>query len=116
MTAQKIGELNGKWALLFKILLAVNTVLIVPAVAWSSWITLMVFDLRQAQAVNTQRYETFMAIGPRYTPRDAERDAAMLRAEIKGQLSAIQAQLQVLQNESEIVRGKVVEIEKKMDR
>jgi hypothetical protein len=45
MPSQKIGEINGKWAFLFKVLLVINATVIVPALGWNIWITKSIIDL-----------------------------------------------------------------------
>lgn len=78
-----IGQLNGKWALMLKLLLAVHTVFILPALGWAIMITSSVYELKTQSAVSLAQWAAFTAIGPRYTQDDAEADQRALRAEMQ---------------------------------
>lgn len=91
MSNQKIGEINGKWALLFKALLALNGIALVP---WATWQTLVSFELRQQQAIMSREMTIFFGAGPRYTPLDAERDQLILRTETKSLLNELELKIE----------------------
>ena len=45
MTVKKIGELNGKWAILFKIVLAMAVPFMGFFALWATWVTMTVTNL-----------------------------------------------------------------------
>ena len=71
----QIGKLNGKWAVLFKALLAAGAFLVPLVLPWFVWVTFQIFEMKTSLA-------TFVAAGPRYTPDDARADRLELRQEI----------------------------------
>jgi hypothetical protein len=75
---RRIGDMNGRWAILFKIILVLNGVLLPAIMAWGSWIT-----------VGQIRDEQFRGEGVRYTPGDAEHDLASLQAKITAEQLAL---------------------------
>ena len=102
----KIGQLNGKWALLFKATLAACTFFIPSMLAVGTFLVVGHFELKETVSVNdTERKADinllrseikqlsnnvagFMSDGPRYTPKDAKADNIMLKQEILKDVSA----------------------------
>ena len=64
----RVGELNGKWSILFR----VSLVLMPFLVAWAAFVTRAVYDIRQDMAASHARYEVWMARteGNRFTQSD----------------------------------------------
>lgn len=71
----RVGNLNGKWAVLFKAQLAVGAFLLPSIMAWATWATVQLFGIKS-------EIRSFMAVGPRYTATDAHLDQAVLKADI----------------------------------
>jgi len=92
-TAQKVGELNGRWSVLLRFALATHTILILPMLAWGTWITSLAFELRQESALASHSMTIFMAEGARYTEKDAARDRSILREGITVDLTEIKSLL-----------------------
>lgn len=65
MSHQKLGELNGVWAFLFKL----SNLAVPCVVAWCAWATMEIYGLREEQA----RTKSWMDQGPRFTAVDADR-------------------------------------------
>ena len=76
-----IGELNGKWALLFKISLVLTPLFISLIVTWGAWTTSKVY----AHDVALTRLESWKDIGPRFTAVDAQ----ALELRVKEQVAEI---------------------------
>lgn len=68
----KIGGLNGKWAILFKAQLAVGAFFMPMIVSWCVWATVQLFTLQQ-------EIVAFKALGPRYTATDAQVDQLKMK-------------------------------------
>jgi len=61
--ASKIGEINGKWALVFKMLLVGNSIMLPAVLAWGTWVTTMLFTSQAAlQIVTIDRFTASMFI------------------------------------------------------
>jgi hypothetical protein len=89
-----VGEVNGMWALLFKMVLVFTPIFFAAAIPWAVFVT-------QGQILDNQ----FREAGARYTPEDAQKDALILRGqltkdidqhyhEIDNRLAAIESTLQ----------------------
>jgi hypothetical protein len=72
---EKVGELNGKWSILFRAQLAVGAIVLPLIIAWCTWATVEVFKVQTDLKV-------FMAAGPRYTPADARSEILKMKEEI----------------------------------
>lgn len=70
-----VGQLNGKWALLLKSMLALGAVLLPFGVGWCTWATVQLFSLQN-------KFGAFEAVGPRYTATQAQVDQLTMRATI----------------------------------
>lgn len=46
MSESRIGNLNGKWSVLFRAALALQPLVL----AWGTWVTVQLFELREARA------------------------------------------------------------------
>jgi hypothetical protein len=46
MTQAKVGELNGKWSVLFRVLLAINAIMFPVAISWATWVTTTLWELK----------------------------------------------------------------------
>ena len=86
---QKIGEMNGKWALLFKAILACASVCFPLIVAFEAWQCLTIMSIQEAhaqhqeaQARQIQKMDSFMELGPRYTEREARADNISLKGDL----------------------------------
>jgi hypothetical protein len=98
---RKIGEMNGRWAMLFKFVLVMNGVLIPALLAWGSWVT-----------VGQIKDETFRSKGDRYTPEHAAHDLTSLRTEIAAEQLALHQEgrmetRSLMQAQDEILRSKL---------
>ena len=68
MTQAKVGELNGRWALLLKVGLATYPIVLVLAISWAGWVT-----------KETLRTIAFRDAGPRWTETASRLRRAQLR-------------------------------------
>ena len=59
-TSKRLGELNGKYALLFKINMALIPIIFMALLTWGIWVTANIYDFRG-----------FMDYGDRYSMEDA---------------------------------------------
>ena len=99
MGTKRVGELNGPWALLFKI-----TQLFFPlVVAWCVWATnqLHQMDVRQTRA------ESWMAQGPRFTSTDADRLRLQILEEVAKDAST---NYKLLMDEHKALRAETTEM------
>jgi hypothetical protein len=87
-----IGELNGKWASLFKISLVVTPLFISLVVTWGAWATQAVYghDSRLA------KLEGFAGEGERFTKSQADKMRAELQSEWLKEISEIRRQIDTL--------------------
>lgn len=83
-----IGEMNGKWAILFRATLLTVSVLLMPAMGLLTWQVTSIFELRQQIGKVENKIEVFIAEGPRYTPTDARADHLKLYQEIQEWVNA----------------------------
>ena len=82
MSAPKlIGELNGKWSMLFKVSLVATPLAITLIVSWGTWATAKVY----AHDLAIGRLEAWKDIGPRFTPSDAQ----ALELRVKQDIAAV---------------------------
>lgn len=71
----KIGQMNGKWAIIFKVVLS-SAVFIIPSLlAWCTWVTVAMFSLQS-------QFSAWNAVGPRYTSTQAQVDQLNMRNDI----------------------------------
>jgi hypothetical protein len=75
MASKLIGELNGKWAILFKAQLTIGALVAPMLITWCVWCTSQIFNVQSQVA-------TFISVGPRYTATQAALDLATLRRDI----------------------------------
>jgi hypothetical protein len=106
---RKIGEMNGRWAMLFKFVLVMNGVLIPALLAWGSWVT-----------VGQIKDEAFRDKGARYTPEQSAHDLASLRTEITAEQLALHQEgrmetRSLLQAQDEILRSKLEALADKLN-
>ena len=71
----RIGELNGRWALLIKVMLATYPIVVSGQLAWATWVTSNVFHLQPDK--------------PRYTFADAERQHAQMWRAFDARMDAL---------------------------
>lgn len=76
----KIGQLNGKWAILFKAQLTLGAVLFPGVMAWCTWMTIQTFDVKADM-------QAFQAVGPRYTSTQAEVDHLKQKQEVLAEIA-----------------------------
>ena len=114
MSAQKIGELNGKWALLFKLMLAFNAVAIPITISWATYVSTELWELRATQAVAHEKLLGFIGRGPRYTEHDAIKDGVLVRAELGAPLADLASQMTRMQADMTELKLDVRAIQKKM--
>jgi len=88
MVEQVRDELGNRWVPLFKFAIGVVTFGMPFIISLMVWQTSQIFELRKNEAVAQERWDAFVAQGPRYTQRDAEADKAKLRAEFAEKLRA----------------------------
>lgn len=84
---QQIGQMNGKWAVLFKALLSVGALLVPCIVALQVWQVQQIYSLRESSVVMEHDLKSFVAMGPGYTPKDARADNLELRTELLSEIS-----------------------------
>lgn len=75
---KRIGEMNGRWAMLFRILMVAQAIAIPLFAAWMSWIT-----------VGQVRDDAFRGEGDRYTPENARVDGRHLYETITAEQRAL---------------------------
>jgi hypothetical protein len=88
MVEQVRDELGNRWVPLFKLAIGMASFGMPFIISLMVWQTSQIFELRKNEAVAQERWESFVAQGPRYTQRDAEADKAKLRAEFAEKLRA----------------------------
>lgn len=90
----KIGNINGKWAFLFKATLAVVAALLPFGIALNVWFVTQIHELQMTQnnitASLTDMIEDFVALGPRYTALDAGRDHLEMKLEMISLIQNVQ--------------------------
>ena len=74
MSNKTIGELNGVWALSLRIMLATYPLLVTALIAWSTWVTVNLVELRQWKAIGLQTTSDAKVMKLEIT---AERDLAI---------------------------------------
>jgi len=58
-----IGQINGKWSVLFRALLAANAFIVPALVGWGTWVTVMLFTMHTNMQLNTlDRFTSAMFI------------------------------------------------------
>ena len=67
-TSSAVGELNGKYALLFKINMALIPIIFLKIMLWGTWVTVSLFDL-----------QGFKNHGERWTKAQAMAEDAKIR-------------------------------------
>lgn len=83
-TIKRIGELNGTWAGLFKFVQILIPVLGISLVPWAIYVTGNLHSLD----VRTTKIESWMSLGPRFTPADADALRMKILSEVKIQADA----------------------------
>lgn len=78
----KIGNLNGKWSILFRALMAVLVFVIPFVVALNVWFVVTIYEIKLVQIGLITKMDSFMSPGERYTPEMATADMEQLRNEI----------------------------------
>jgi hypothetical protein len=76
-----IGDMNGKWAILFKAQLALGAFVLPMLVPWAVWVTGQVFEAKS-------QLNAFTSAGPRYTADQAVADGLRLRRDIIQEIAA----------------------------
>lgn len=82
-TQKMIGELNGKWALLFKSVLTLAAVTLPLVVTLNVWFVQKVYSMESAQVLLAYKLDQFIAGGPRWTAIDAKAAHLELKQEIE---------------------------------
>ena len=77
-----MGNLNGKWAILFKGVLALTAIAIPVSLGILGWVLLEISSLKTLSAVQSVKIETFVSGGPRYSSDNARADFAAIRLEM----------------------------------
>lgn len=77
-----IGNLNGKWAVLFKAIIAAGGVALPFLVALNVWTVTEINALKIENARLVTRFEAFANVGPRYSADMAAADQYRLKEEI----------------------------------
>ena len=98
---KRIGELNGPWGVLFKVVLVIVPLMVPPIIAWASWATNRIFEEERA----ITKIQEWQAQAPRFTPTDAENMKLRLQNEIYMQVNA---RLAEFQNSIEAMRRDVL--------
>lgn len=80
--SEPIGQLNGKWSILFRAMLSVMVFAIPYSITLHVYQVKSVIELKISQAQIGSRIDQFMAPGPRYTKVNAETDNLQLRREM----------------------------------
>ena len=78
MAGKPIGELNGRWALLFKVTQASLPLFMAIVIPWCIWVT----KTLHSHDINSAEIRSWMSQAPRFTPSDADN----LRMKIKGEV------------------------------
>jgi hypothetical protein len=78
----RIGNLNGKWSVLFRGLMALGAVMLPMMVSLNVWFVSSIYEMKIVQIGILARIDSFMGEGPRYTEEMARAD----HAELKGQI------------------------------
>jgi hypothetical protein len=63
-----IGELNGKWAILFKVSLVLMPIFTGVIITWGTWTTSRIYN----HDIEIARIRAFIDQGPRFTANDAQ--------------------------------------------
>ena len=77
MEPKKLGDLNGRWSILFRVLMVVGTIATVLSpfvIRWGVWVTSSVYEL-----------QAFAHTGDRFTAADGER----LRSDLQGEIQLL---------------------------
>lgn len=77
-----IGELNGKWGIMFKLTVAFGAFSLPFLIALNVWFVKAIYELKLQQAEIAIQMQSFIAVGPRYTPEMARSDNLELMNEI----------------------------------
>ncbi len=78
----KVGELNGKWSILFRATLATSAVVLPFLVSLNVWLVVSAFEQKARLDLIDYRLGQFIGAGPRYTATDAQVDLARFREEL----------------------------------
>ena len=79
---KKIGQLNGKWSILFRAVLVLAGFIIPYNIAMEAWQTAQIHEMKIAQAQLRAQFNIFASEGPRYTPTDALALEAKLQVDL----------------------------------
>lgn len=107
---KNIGNLNGPWSVLFRLALAMGAISIPFVVSLQVWFVTNIYGIHTELASLRAEFKGFSSAGPRYTPKDAVADSAVLRQEMLHQNTLLRNELlgefRRLENEitSEFVR------------
>ena len=82
MERRSIGELNGKWSLLFRAMLSLGAVLLPFIVVLNVWFVTAIYDIKLKQIEINARFDAVIAKGPFYTREMARSDNLQLRENI----------------------------------
>lgn len=96
----RIGQLNGKWSILFRALMVVGAIFAPFFITLSAWLVTSIYDVRLDQAILAGKIEAFIDSSPRYTPDMAERDNLRLKAEL---LDDVHTHLEVIEERLDTV-------------
>lgn len=76
---KRIGELNGKWAILFRFVLSMATLALPAVVSLQVWEIKKLHELEVEQTRLRTSFELFSRAGGRYTPEMAKADNLELK-------------------------------------
>lgn len=68
MSREKIGDINGPWAILFRITQILVPIAAITLIPWTIWVTSTMY----AKEIRIVKLEMFAGVGPRYTAETAE--------------------------------------------
>lgn len=68
MSREKIGDINGPWAILFRITQILVPIAAITLIPWTIWVTSTMY----AKEIRIVKLEMFAGVAPRYTAETAE--------------------------------------------
>lgn len=83
MTHTKIGELNGRWGILFKITQVLIPIAAVTLLPWCVWVTSTLY----ARELRITKLELFASVGPRFTGDNAEALRVKIMSDVEMRLA-----------------------------
>jgi hypothetical protein len=97
----RIGELNGAWSTLLKVVLVIIPLSVPPAIGWATWVTNKVFE----QANEITKIQSWQNQAPRFTQADAENLRLRVLSDVNQNIGS---KLSELQNQMESMRRDVL--------